>query len=68
MPTILLALFMAFLLISTPCVTMATPLKTYVAEFNVAGAPRRRNVLTDRLDRLARSSQAGVPRRNSHDR
>lgn len=41
MPTILLALFMAFLLISSPCESLAAPLKTYVAEFSVVGAPNK---------------------------
>lgn len=39
MPTILLALFTAFLLVTAPCVSPAAPLKAYVAEFNVTGAP-----------------------------
>jgi len=41
MPTTLLALAMAFLLVAAPCVCPAAPLKTYVAEFNVVGAPNR---------------------------
>ena len=41
MPTILLVLAAAFLLISTPCASAAAPLKTYVSEFNVTGTPDR---------------------------
>ena len=41
MPTILLALISAFLFIASPIVSAAAPLKTYVAEFNVVGAPNR---------------------------
>ncbi|MBC8018122.1 MAG: VCBS repeat-containing protein [Verrucomicrobia bacterium] len=41
MPTILLALITAFLLIASPCVSQAAPITTFVAEFNVVGAPNR---------------------------
>lgn len=41
MPTILIALFAAFMSITAPCVAQAAPLKTYVAEFSVAGAPNK---------------------------
>lgn len=41
MPTIMLAIFSAILLISTPCTAAAAPLKTFVAEFNVAGVQNR---------------------------
>ena len=41
MPTILLAIITAFLLIAAPCVSQAVPIKTFVAEFNVVGAPNK---------------------------
>jgi len=41
MPKFLLAFVSAFLLIAAPCLSPAAPLKTYVAEFNVVGAPNR---------------------------
>jgi hypothetical protein len=41
MPTILRALATAILLVSAPSLSMAAPLKTYVAEFNVVGSPNR---------------------------
>ena len=57
MPTILVALVSAFLIISAPCLSQAAPLKTYVAEFNVVGASNRdelkvtlQGLLTSRLN------------------
>ena len=57
MPTILLILVSAFLFLFAPVVSSATPLKTYVAEFNVVGAPNRdelkmtlQGLLTSRLN------------------
>lgn len=57
MPTILLAIVSAFLFIASPSVSAAAPLKTYVAEFNVAGAPNKdelkvtlQGLLTSRLN------------------
>lgn len=41
MSKILFAIITAILLITAPCVSMAAPLKTYVAEFNVSGAQNR---------------------------
>jgi hypothetical protein len=41
MPTILLAFISLVLLIASPCLSTAAPLKTYVAEFTVTGAPNR---------------------------
>lgn len=41
MPIILRAFVAVFLLITAPCFSAAAPLKTYVAEFNVAGAPNK---------------------------
>ena len=41
MPTILLAFVSLVLLIASPCLSTAAPLKTYVAEFTVTGAPNR---------------------------
>ena len=41
MPRFLLAFVSAFLIIAAPCLSPAAPLKTYVAEFNVVGAPNR---------------------------
>lgn len=41
MPIILRVLVSVFLLIIAPCLCAAAPLKTYVAEFNVAGAPNK---------------------------
>jgi len=46
MPTILLALATAFLFITTPCISTAAPLKTFVAEFNVAGASNKDDLKT----------------------
>jgi hypothetical protein len=57
MSTILRALVTAFLLFTVPCVSLAAPLKTYVAEFSVVGAPNRdelkvmlQGLLTSRLN------------------
>jgi hypothetical protein len=41
MPTILLAFVSLVLLIASPCLSTAAPLKTYVAEFTLTGAPNR---------------------------
>ena len=41
MPTILLALVSTILFISTPCLSTAAPLKTYIAEFNIVGAQNK---------------------------
>lgn len=41
MPKTLFAVISAFLLIALPFASTAAPLKTYVAEFNVAGAPNK---------------------------
>lgn len=41
MPTILLAFVSVFLLIAAPYTSLAAPLKTYVAEFNVVGASNK---------------------------
>ncbi|NVN89401.1 MAG: VCBS repeat-containing protein [Desulfuromonadales bacterium] len=41
MPSILLALLTAFLLIAAPIVSPAAPLKTYVTEFSVTGASNK---------------------------
>lgn len=41
MPTFLFAFVATFLLIAAPAPSPAAPLKTYVSEFNVAGAPNR---------------------------
>ena len=41
MPSVLLALMTAFLMMATPCVSPAAPLKTFVSEFNVSGASNK---------------------------
>jgi len=41
MSKFLLAFVSGFLLFAVPCISPAAPLKTYVAEFNVVGAPNR---------------------------
>ena len=41
MPTFLLALVTAILLIASPCVSLAETLRTYVAEFNVTGVSNK---------------------------
>lgn len=41
MPSILLALMTALLLMAMPCASPAAPLKTYVNEFNVSGASQK---------------------------
>jgi len=57
MPAFLRFLFIAVLLVAAPCVSTAAPVTTYVAEFNVSGAPDRdelkvtlQGLLTSRLD------------------
>lgn len=57
MRAILTVVVAALLLISTPCVSSAAPLRTYVSEFSVTGAPNRdelklslQGILASRLD------------------
>lgn len=46
MPTVLLVLLSAFLLVIPPGQSWAAPLKTYVSEFSVAGAPNKDELKT----------------------
>lgn len=46
MPTVLLVLLSAFLLVIPPGLSWAAPLKTYVSEFSVAGAPNKDELKT----------------------